>query len=84
MAPHPQYEPSPPKVKQSQYWPKIPDLITFYGALLIVLLFIRYFVSRLLRQWRRRETRSSTFTEEVPVFMVENDIKKSAAGKGDD
>lgn len=68
-------------MEQSQYWPKVPDLITFYGALLIVLVILQCFISRLIRQWRRRERRPSTFTDEVPVFAVENDIKKSAFGR---
>ncbi|KAL4881109.1 hypothetical protein BJY04DRAFT_189928 [Aspergillus karnatakaensis] len=35
-------------------WPRVPDIITFYGALIILFLLLRYFVVNLMRQMRGR------------------------------
>jgi hypothetical protein len=51
-----QYDPSnvpPPNYQDVSRRPRVPDIITFYGALLILLFFVKYFVQTLFRQLRR-------------------------------
>ncbi|KAL2800864.1 hypothetical protein BJX66DRAFT_331805 [Aspergillus keveii] len=51
-----QYDPSnvpPPNYQDVSRRPRVPDIITFYGALLILLFLVKYFVQTLFRQLRR-------------------------------
>ncbi|KAJ0426182.1 hypothetical protein BJY00DRAFT_307680 [Aspergillus carlsbadensis] len=51
-----QYDPSTIRSPDDQITaprPRVPDIITFYGALLVLLFVIKYFVQALFRQLRR-------------------------------
>ncbi|KAL2837707.1 hypothetical protein BJY01DRAFT_40921 [Aspergillus pseudoustus] len=65
-----QYDPStiPPPVQQEvTRRPRVPDIITYYGAVLILLFFVRYFMKMLLQQLRhRREEADHQFPTRNP------------------
>jgi hypothetical protein len=80
-----QYDPSnvpPPNYHDVSRRPRVPDIITFYGALLVLLFLVKYFVQTLLRQLRRgREEPDRPFatrrSNQVPSIVVsDSELKK--------
>ncbi|KAL2808205.1 hypothetical protein BJX63DRAFT_41048 [Aspergillus granulosus] len=79
------YDPSNvplPAQQDATRWPRVPDIITYYGALLILLLFVKYFVKTLFRQLRQRSERAdhqfaTRHPHQVPSIVVEdNELKR--------
>ncbi|KAL4914326.1 hypothetical protein BDW62DRAFT_204719 [Aspergillus aurantiobrunneus] len=50
--------------------PRIPDLITFYGALLILILIVYRIAVCVVRQWRRPRA-ASLCSQELPTITVD-------------
>ncbi|CEL07329.1 hypothetical protein ASPCAL10489 [Aspergillus calidoustus] len=80
-----QYDPSnvpPPNYHDVSRRPRVPDIITFYGALLVLLFLVKYFVQTLLRQLRRGREEpdrpsATRRSNQVPSIVVsDSELKK--------